>query len=169
MDQTELKNVHSKFKQGLQKLTLLKTCLARLTEKGTAEISVKDISTESGELCFWYAGTRYYIKIRITDRSIENVEPEYKVPIGWLDWGEFDIEFVICNRCNYRAFKYYKNEVQQDEHELEVPKTDKTGKATKVKEKFIYTYVRCINCGAKIVLSDRQSKGEYIMAKFRAH
>jgi len=85
MERSELKNVQSKFKQGLKKLELLQACLRRLAEEGIAEISVKNIDNESGELLFRYAGTCYYIRIRITDRGIENVGPEYNVPIGWLD------------------------------------------------------------------------------------
>lgn len=83
------------------------------------------------------------------------------------DWGEFDIHNVVCNRCNYRKYRYFANDVKSQEHELDLPVQNKrSGKYEKKKQKVTYTYVECSNCGAKIVLSDRDSKGEYVMVKF---
>ena len=33
---------------------------------------------------------RFYIRVRITDRDVDDVGTEYRVPVGWLDWGRID-------------------------------------------------------------------------------
>ena len=63
----------------------------RLVEEGLVEMNIETVDTVNGELTFYLAGAHYYVRIRITDRSIEDIGTDYKVPIGWLDWGTFDI------------------------------------------------------------------------------
>lgn len=94
MEREELKRVQSKFNQGLQKLELVRNCLSRLAQIGSVEMHIGAIDNERGELAFFFAGVRYYVRIRITDRSIEGVGADYNVPIGWFDWGAFDINDV---------------------------------------------------------------------------
>jgi hypothetical protein len=94
MEREELKSVQSKFNQGLEKLELVRNCLLRLAEIGSVEMDIAAVDKQRGELTFFLAGGRYYVRIRITDRSIEGVGADYNVPIGWFDWGAFDINEV---------------------------------------------------------------------------
>jgi hypothetical protein len=87
MELDEMKGVQGKFKQGLEKLELVNSCLAKLKEQTGLEVVVDSVDKQEGVLTFWFAGTRYYVKIRLTDRGIDNVGTEYNVAIGWLDWG----------------------------------------------------------------------------------
>jgi hypothetical protein len=87
MELEELRGMQNKFKQGLEKLELLKSCFTALHRQTGIEVEVDTIDRRAGELSFWYAGTGYYVKIRLTDRSIDNIGTDYHVPIGWLDWG----------------------------------------------------------------------------------
>ena len=86
MDTQELKAIQSKFEQGLAKLDLLSRCLSHLGESQGLALEVESVETKQGELGFWFAGTRYAVRIRITDRGIDDVGPSYRVPVGWLDW-----------------------------------------------------------------------------------
>jgi hypothetical protein len=87
MENEELRGIQAKYKQGLEKLGDLSACLERLRKRTGLEVATDAIDTKQGELGFWFAGTRYYVRIRIADRSIDNVGADARVPIGWLDWG----------------------------------------------------------------------------------
>ncbi len=87
MQPEEFKAIDAKFKQGLEKLERIKGCLRHLAEKEGIELPVDELDRRAGELAFWYAGTKYYVKIRITDQDVDDLEPGYRLPIGWLDWG----------------------------------------------------------------------------------
>jgi len=89
MELDEMKGVQGKFKQGLEKLELIKSCLTKLKEQTGLEVETDSVDNREGILTFWFAGTRYYVKIRLTDRGIDNVGTDYNVAIGWLDWGRF--------------------------------------------------------------------------------
>ena len=89
MQPEEFKAIDTKFKLGLEKLERLQKCLQYLAQDEKVDLPMEPLDRKSGELIFWYAGTRYYIKIRITDRDVDDLEPGYRVPIGWLDWGRF--------------------------------------------------------------------------------
>jgi hypothetical protein len=90
MEMDEMKAVQGKFKQGLDKLDLIKTCLSNLNKQTGLDVEVDSLDKREGILTFWFAGTRYYVKIRLTDRGIDNIGTDYNVAIGWLDWGRFD-------------------------------------------------------------------------------
>lgn len=89
MDTEELKALQAKFHQGVEKLNLIKGCLAGLKQRAGLEVPTEEVSLREGELCFWFAGQRYYVRIRLTDRGVDNVGADFNVPIGWLDWGRF--------------------------------------------------------------------------------
>jgi hypothetical protein len=92
MELDELKAVQGKFKQGLEKLELIKSCLAKLKKQTDLEVEADPVDNREGILTFWFAGTRYYVKIRLTDRDIDNIGTDYNMTIGWLDWGCFGLE-----------------------------------------------------------------------------
>jgi hypothetical protein len=87
MELDEMKGVQGKFKQGLEKLELVKSCLTKLKAQTGLEVETDSVDKREGVLTFWFAGTRYYVKIRVTDRGIDNIGTDYNVAIGWLDWG----------------------------------------------------------------------------------
>jgi hypothetical protein len=89
MELDEMKTVQGKFNQGLEKLELIKSCLAKVKKQAGIEVEAEPIDKREGLLAFWFAGTRYYAKIRLTDRGVDNVGTDYNVAIGWLDWGRF--------------------------------------------------------------------------------
>lgn len=86
----ELKIIAVNFQQGIEKLTLLRVCLQALQKQHGYKLPIEGIDKNAGELIFWFAGSKYYVKIRITDKDVDEQQPEYKVPIGWLDWGRFN-------------------------------------------------------------------------------
>ena len=90
MELDEMKSVQAKFKQGLEKLDLIRSCLAKLNKQAGLEVEADSVDKREGSLDFWFAGTKYYVKIRLTDRGIDNVGTDYNVAIGWLDWGRCD-------------------------------------------------------------------------------
>ena len=95
MELEELKALQAIFRDGLEKLSLLETCLADIKARNGLDIQIAELNERGGFLTFWFAGTLYYIQIRITDRNIddtgrEDIGVEYRVPIGWLDWGRHD-------------------------------------------------------------------------------
>jgi hypothetical protein len=90
MELDEMKSVQAKFRQGLEKLDLIRSCLAKLNKQTGLEVEADSVDKREGSLGFWFAGTRYYVKIRLTDRGIDNVGTDYNVAIGWLDWGRYD-------------------------------------------------------------------------------
>jgi len=92
MEIEELQAMQAKFKQGLEKLSELSACLGRLRKRTGLEVATDPVDDRQGELPFWFAGTRYYVRIRIADRSIDNIGADARVPIGWLDWGRCDGE-----------------------------------------------------------------------------
>ena len=87
MDVQTLKAVKQKFDQGVGKLHLLERCLGQLGSDQRLDVLVEPVNETLGELTFWFAGTRYYVRVRITDRETDDVGVDYRVPIGWLDWG----------------------------------------------------------------------------------
>ena len=70
MDVQELQAMQAKFKQGLGKLKELSACLGRMRKRTGLEIVTDPIDEKAGELPFWFAGTRYFVRVRLTDRSI---------------------------------------------------------------------------------------------------
>jgi hypothetical protein len=89
MQPEEFKAIDQKFRQGLGKLEQLRTCMQQFAENQGVHLPLEDLDTTAGELAFWYAGTRYYVRVRISDRDVDDLEPGYRVPIGWLDWGRY--------------------------------------------------------------------------------
>jgi len=89
MELDEMKGVQGKYKQGLEKLELVKTCLTKLKKQTGLEVEADSVDNREGMVAFWFAGAKYYVKIRLTDRGIDNVGTDYNVAIGWLDWGRF--------------------------------------------------------------------------------
>jgi hypothetical protein len=89
MELDEMMAVQAKFRQGLEKLEFIKTCLAKLKKQTDLDVEVDQQDKREGVLTFWFAGTRYYVKIRLTDRGIEDIGTDFNVAIGWLDWGRF--------------------------------------------------------------------------------
>ena len=89
MELDEMMAVQGKFKQGLEKLEFIKTCLAKLKKQTDLDVEVDQLDKREGILTFWFAGTRYYVKIRLTDRGVDNVGTDFNVTVGWLDWGRF--------------------------------------------------------------------------------
>jgi hypothetical protein len=87
MELDEMKAVQGKFNQGLEKLEFIKTCLAKLKKQTDLDVETDPVDKREGVLTFWFAGTRYYVKIRLTDRGVDNIGTDYNVAIGWLDWG----------------------------------------------------------------------------------
>lgn len=85
----ELVAVGTKYKQGLEKLRLLQKCLDLLPKSSNIDLISDGIDEKRGEFAFWFAGTRYYVRIRVTDQNVEESPEEYRVPIGWLDWGRY--------------------------------------------------------------------------------
>ena len=131
IDIEELKSMQAKYRQGLDKLKDLSACLGRLRKRTGLEILTDPIDEKQGELGFWFAGTRYYVRIRIADRSIDNIGADARVPIGWLDWGRQDSE---CGRapaelsnyfddrgvlCTFEKEEFYCNFQSCDEERLE--------------------------------------------------
>ncbi len=90
MQQDELKAIGGKFRQGIEKLRLLETCLTSLASGMRLDLHSKGVDEERGELTFLFSGMRFYVRVRITDRDVDDVGTEYRVPVGWLDWGRFD-------------------------------------------------------------------------------
>jgi hypothetical protein len=89
MELDEMEAMQGKFKQGLEKLELIKSCLAKLKKRTNLDVETEPVDKREGILTFWFAGTRYYAKIRLTDRGVDNIGTDYNVAIGWLDWGRF--------------------------------------------------------------------------------
>ena len=87
MHLNEIKAVAAKFKQGLEKLELLKMCMASFASAEGLPITAGAVDEGIGELTFYFAGMRFYIRIRVADRDVDDVGTEYRVPIGWIDWG----------------------------------------------------------------------------------
>jgi hypothetical protein len=52
-------------------------------------LTVLGVDAGEGELTFRFAGTRYYVRVRLTDRSVGDPGMSYSVPMGWLDWGRY--------------------------------------------------------------------------------
>jgi len=90
MQESELTAISNKFTQGLEKLKRLEKCLEFLAGEMEFRLESHQIDPVRGELAFTFAGMRFYIRIRVTDRDVDDVGTEYRVPIGWLDWGRFD-------------------------------------------------------------------------------
>jgi hypothetical protein len=90
MQQSELVAISGKFRQGLERLKRLEKCLEVLAGELKLSIDSHQIDSERGELVFVFAGMSFYIRIRVTDRHVDDVGTEYRVPIGWLDWGRLD-------------------------------------------------------------------------------
>jgi hypothetical protein len=91
MDVDQLKDLQVKFRQGVEKLHLLGKCLEKLGRDQGLDLRVLSVEEEVGELVFRFAGTRYYVRARLTDRSVGDPGMSYSVPMGWLDWGRFDV------------------------------------------------------------------------------
>ncbi len=89
MDMEQLKGLQVKFRQGVEKLELLGDCLGKLGSSQGLDLSVLGVDAEEGELDFRFAGTRYYVRVRLTDRSVGDPGMSYSVPMGWLDWGRY--------------------------------------------------------------------------------
>ena len=89
MDVEQLKGLQVKFRQGVEKLELLGKCLEKLGRSQGLDLSVLGVDAEHGELKFRFAGTRYYVCARLTDRSVGDPGMSYSVPMGWLDWGRY--------------------------------------------------------------------------------
>jgi hypothetical protein len=117
MEIEELQAMQGKYKQGVEKLKELSACLGRLRERTGLEIATDPVDERQGELPFWFAGARYYVRIRITDRSIDDIGADARVPIGWLDWGRYDGE---CHREPAEQTNYFDDrgilcEVEKEE------------------------------------------------------
>ena len=89
MQPEEFKAIDKKFKQGLEKLEQMRQCLKHVAGKEGIDLPIDQLDRKAGELTFWYAGTKYYIRIRITDMDVDDLEPGYRVPNGSLDWGRY--------------------------------------------------------------------------------
>ncbi len=89
MDMEQLKGLQVKFRQGVEKLGLLGDCLGKLGKSQGLDLRVLGVDAEEGELGFRFAGTRYYVRVRLTDRSVGDPGMSYSVPMGWLDWGRY--------------------------------------------------------------------------------
>jgi len=89
MDVDQLKGLQVKFRQGVEKLHLLGKCLEKLGRDQGLDLRVLSVEEEEGELVFRFAGTRYYVRARLTDRSVGDPGMSYSVPMGWLDWGRY--------------------------------------------------------------------------------
>jgi hypothetical protein len=89
VDTSELKALQGKFQQGLDRLRELSRCLKEVCARSGLNITVEALDEVAGELPFWFAGTRYAVKVRLTDRSLDDVGVSYSVPLGWLDWGRY--------------------------------------------------------------------------------
>lgn len=81
--------LQSVFKTGLGKLVVIDRYIEMVRKTNSLEFLIDGIDEKRGELNIWFAGSRYYIKIRLTDRDVEDVGPEYRAPMGWLDWGRY--------------------------------------------------------------------------------
>ena len=90
MELDEMKAVQGKFKQGLEKLDQVRSCLAHLRKQLDLDVEAEEVDKREGLFPFWFAGTKYYVKIRLTDRGIDDIGTDYNVAIGWLDWGRFN-------------------------------------------------------------------------------
>ena len=90
MDVDQLKGLQVKFRQGVEKLELLGACLEQLGRAQGLDLRVLGVDAEEGELGFRFAGTRYYVRARLTDRSVGDPGMSYSVPMGWLDWGRYN-------------------------------------------------------------------------------
>ena len=84
-----MKGLQLKFHQGLEKLGLLGKCLEKLGKAAGLDLAVLGVDSGEGELAFRFAGTRYYVRVRLTDRSVGDPGMSYSVPMGWLDWGRY--------------------------------------------------------------------------------
>ena len=83
----ELIAIQEKFDQGVQKLYLLNTCLQSVSAAMGLKVTATPVEESRGMLRFCFAGADYYVRVRVTDRDVDDVGGEYRVPIGWLDWG----------------------------------------------------------------------------------
>lgn len=90
MQDTELIAINNKFNQGVEKLERLETCLGTVAGAANLQIESHGVDALRGELGLTFAGMKFYVRVRITDRDVDDVGTEYRVPIGWLDWGRFD-------------------------------------------------------------------------------
>lgn len=90
MQPEEFKAIQNKFEQGIEKLQRLKRCIEHIQTQTGIILRIEGIDDKAGQLSFWFSGNRYYVKVRITDRDVDNMEPGFRVPIGWLDWGLYD-------------------------------------------------------------------------------
>jgi hypothetical protein len=89
MDVEQLKGLQIKYRQGLEKLEMLGKCLAKIGQAQGLDVRVLGVNGEEGELTFRFAGTKYFVRVRLTDRSVGDPGMSYAVPMGWLDWGRF--------------------------------------------------------------------------------
>jgi hypothetical protein len=92
MDVEQLRGLQLKFRQGQEKLELLGRCLDGLGKAQGLDIRVLGVDGEEGELAFRFAGTKYYVRVRLADRSVGDPGMSYAVPMGWLDWGRFSLD-----------------------------------------------------------------------------
>lgn len=91
MEKEEFRALEGRFKQGLEKLELIRARLADLAGRLGVGIDTEPLRGREGEVVFWFAGARYYARVRIADRSLDDGGPPVTVPIGWIDWGQFDL------------------------------------------------------------------------------
>ena len=92
MDTEQLKEMQVKFRQGLEKLDLLGKCLAMVGQAQQLELHLLGLDSVEGEFAFRFAGTKYYVRIRLTDRQVGYPGAAYSVPTGWLDWGRYGLD-----------------------------------------------------------------------------
>ena len=90
MQESELLAISGKFRQGLERLKRLDECLDVLAGELKLSVDSHQIDSVRGELVFVFAGMKFFIRIRVTDRDVDDVGTDSRVPIGWLDWGRFD-------------------------------------------------------------------------------
>ena len=91
MEKEEFGALDGRFKQGLEKLESIRERLADLAGRLGVDIEAEPLCRREGELAFWFAGTRYYARLRIADRSLDDGGAPVTVPIGWIDWGQYDL------------------------------------------------------------------------------
>ena len=94
MTPDEFVTIQGVYRLGLDTLASLEGCLRNVADAHKLSLETEGVDRLRGELTFWFAGARYYVRIRITDRNIDDsgdVGTEYRVPSGWLDWGRFDV------------------------------------------------------------------------------
>ena len=91
IDLEELKALETKFQQGLERLQELSSCLKTVGARVGLTLETNDVDMQRGELSFCLAGTRYFVRVRLTDRTIDDVGVSYAAPMGWLDWGRYGV------------------------------------------------------------------------------